>query len=55
MAGGRKLLAEALGISRQAFYGWKRIPVGHVLKIEQLIERRRTRYEMRPDVYPLKN
>ena len=52
MAGSRKVLAGALGITTQALYGWKRIPVSHVLKIEELIERRLTRYQMRPDVYP---
>ena len=55
LAGGPKVLADELGITRQAFYGWTRIPVGHVLKIEKLIERRRTRYQMRPDIYPLKS
>ena len=54
MAGGPKALAAALGIHRQAFYGWKRIPVDHVLKIEKLVERRLTRYQMRPDIYPFK-
>ena len=55
LAGGKKVLADALGISREALYCWKQIPVGHVLKIEELVERRLTRYQMRPDIYPLKS
>ena len=55
LAGGPKVLADALGITRQACSGWKRIPVDHVLKIEKLIERRFTRYQMRPDIYPFKS
>lgn len=42
-------LAETLGVSKQAVSMWHRIPVLHVLKIEQAIGVPRT--TQRPDVY----
>jgi len=42
-------LADALGVSKQAVSMWHRIPVLHVLKIEQVLGVHRT--IQRPDVY----
>ncbi|NIW50572.1 MAG: hypothetical protein GWN14_29285 [candidate division Zixibacteria bacterium] len=47
--GSKYRLAKDLGISTQAVYQWRRIPVEHVLKIEEMTGV--TRYEMRPDIY----
>ena len=49
-AKGRYQLAKALGISPQAIYGWKRVPVERVLQVEQLTGIPRS--ELRPDFYP---
>jgi DNA-binding transcriptional regulator YdaS (Cro superfamily) len=48
--GGRRRLAEELGVTRQAVEGWRRVPVGHVLRIEALTGI--SRQDLRPDVYP---
>ena len=49
-AGSGARLATHLGVSRQCVYMWTRIPVEHVLRIENLTGI--PRYRMRPDVYP---
>lgn len=49
-ADGAAALARQLGIERQAVSQWRRIPVHHVLTIEQLTGI--PRHELRPDVYP---
>ena len=50
LAGGGAHLAEYLGIERQAVYQWTRVPVEHVLRIENLTGI--PCYRMRPDIYP---
>ena len=47
-AGGRAKLAEALNISRQTTYQWKRVPFEHIKKIEELTGM--SRHELRPDL-----
>jgi DNA-binding transcriptional regulator YdaS (Cro superfamily) len=47
---GRYQLARALGISPQAIYGWRRVPGGRVLQVEELTGIPRS--ELRPDLYP---
>lgn len=53
-AGGQPSLAKLLGISEQAVSKWKRngVPAERVLEIERLTEKRVTRHELRPDLYP---
>lgn len=52
-AGGVNALAAALGIKRQAFYQWPRVPPERVLPIEHATNGKVTRHQMRPDLYPL--
>lgn len=47
--GGVPKLAEELGISRQAIYQWRAIPLEHVAKIERLTKI--PLRELRPDVF----
>ena len=49
-AGGGVRLAEALGLTRQAVYQWKHVPVDHVLMVEQVTGM--PRHRLRPDIYP---
>jgi DNA-binding transcriptional regulator YdaS (Cro superfamily) len=52
-AGSRSALGRLLGISRIAIYKWKKVPVKHVLTIENSLGRKEfSRYKVRPDVYP---
>ena len=46
----RAKLAARLGISKQAIGAWRKVPVEHVLTIEELF--RIPRHRMRPDIYP---
>lgn len=46
----RTKVAGHLGITPQAISQWERVPVMHVLKIEQLTGV--PRHELRPDIYP---
>ena len=46
-------LAKTLQVTPQAISQWVRVPVMHVLKIEQLTGV--PRHELRPDVYPPPN
>jgi DNA-binding transcriptional regulator YdaS (Cro superfamily) len=43
-------LAKRLGITRNAFYAWHRVPAERVLQIEKITGI--SRHEMRPDLYP---
>lgn len=49
-AGGPTKLAEALGITQAAVSQWERVPIQHVLKIEELYKI--DRHDLRPDIYP---
>lgn len=49
-AGGTRPLAKALGITAEAIYVWKEVPVMRVLDVERITGVPRT--ELRPDVYP---
>lgn len=54
--GSQSRLATALNLKPMAISQWKRrgrIPVEHVLAIEQLTGGQVTRHEMRPDLYPI--
>lgn len=51
-AGGPQGLAAALGIKRQAFYQWNRVPAERVLEIERATNGAVTRHQLRPDLYP---
>jgi DNA-binding transcriptional regulator YdaS (Cro superfamily) len=53
LAGGGAALARHLGITRPALAYWRRIPAKHVLNVERAINKKRTRHQMRPDIYPL--
>lgn len=48
--GGTRALADALGITPEAIYLWKEVPVLRVLEVERLTGVRRE--ELRPDIYP---
>lgn len=47
--GGTYVVAEMLGVSRQAVEKWVRIPPRHVLRVEA--ESGVSRYELRPDIF----
>jgi DNA-binding transcriptional regulator YdaS (Cro superfamily) len=49
-AGGGARLSRALGLTRQAVYLWKHVPVDHVLVVEQVTGI--PRHDLRPDIYP---
>lgn len=49
-AGGINALADRLGIKRQAFYMWRRVPAERVLDIEAATGV--SRHDLRPDIYP---
>ena len=49
-AGGDAKLARELGISIQAVWQWKRVPVTRVLDVERITGV--PRHELRPDFYP---
>lgn len=49
-AGGVRALARALGIDHSTIVGWRQIPAGHVIAIENLLAI--PRRELRPDLYP---
>lgn len=53
-AGDQRQLAAKLDISMQAIDKWKAtgVPAERVLQIERVTERRITRHELRPDLYP---
>jgi DNA-binding transcriptional regulator YdaS (Cro superfamily) len=51
--GSRAALGRLLGISRIAVSRWDKVPVKHVLTIENSLGRKEfSRYKVRPDVYP---
>lgn len=50
-AGGRRQLAEAIGVSRQNIYKWRKVPAEQVMKVEKVTGVPRS--ELRPDIYPL--
>lgn len=45
-------LARHLGLHRQALASWDRIPAKHVIGVEEFLDKKITRHEMRPDIYP---
>ncbi len=52
LVGGVPALADMLGVKRQTFYQWQRVPAERVLQIETATQGKLTRHEMRPDLYP---
>lgn len=48
-AGGSRLIARAIGITRQAVEQWESVPAKHVLAVERISGV--SRYELRPDIY----
>lgn len=55
--GSQRCLAQHLNITQQAVSSWisvaKRVPAEYVLKMEKLTNGKVTRYELRPDLYPI--
>lgn len=49
-AGGITRLSTALGLSRTAVSGWRRVPAERVLAVERISGV--SRYVLRPDLYP---
>lgn len=49
--------ASALGVSQMTISVWckTRVPAEHVIKIEKLTDGLVTRYDLRPDIYPLED
>lgn len=54
-AGSASALARLLGVTPQAVGQWKRAPAERVLLIEQVMEGKVTRYDLRPDIYGTKD
>lgn len=56
IAGGQGSLAKILGIKQSYVWNWlnrdNKVPAEYVLKIEEAVNGRVTRYELRPDIYP---
>lgn len=55
-AGGQSALARHLGITHQAVQSWcsrNKIPAERVIQVEQIINGKITRHELRPDLYPI--
>lgn len=56
IAGGLKPLASLLGLKHyQVIQHWRnsgRVPADHVLALERATNRKVTRHELRPDLYP---
>lgn len=48
-AGGRKALAAAIGVTRQAIEQWRRVPAERVLDVERVS--RVSRHDLRPDIF----
>jgi DNA-binding transcriptional regulator YdaS (Cro superfamily) len=48
-AGSRGALARKIGISRQAVWGWKKIPVDRLKDVERVT--RIPRHKLRPDIF----
>lgn len=53
--GGPSELAKKLGVKRQAFYQWPKVPSERVLQIEAATGGEITRHDLRPDLYPLES
>lgn len=51
-AGGATKLADTIGVTRQAISQWDRCPAERVIAVERAAEKRVTRHELRPDLYP---
>ncbi len=50
IVGSIRQLAKDLGVTRQALYGWKQVPVEQILPIEKATGGKVTRHQMRPDL-----
>jgi DNA-binding transcriptional regulator YdaS (Cro superfamily) len=53
-AGGVSKLASLIGVRQNAVSNWRtrgQVPAEHCLSIEQAVEGKVTRYELRPDVF----
>ncbi|WP_419952513.1 Cro/CI family transcriptional regulator [Methylobacterium sp.] len=48
-AGGRKALAAAIGVTRQAIEQWRRVPAERVLDVERISKV--SRHALRPDIF----
>ena len=53
VVGSKSAIARHLGITKGAVSQWTIIPAEHVLEIERLTGGAVTRYELRPDRYPI--
>ena len=53
VVGSKAAIARHLGITKGAVSQWTIIPAEHVLEVEKLTGGRVTRYELRPDRYPI--
>lgn len=56
MLGGQSATARVLGVKQQAVWSWinrdQKIPIKYVLIVETLLNKKVSRYELRPDIYP---
>lgn len=54
ICGGQRKLANKLNVTQQAVSKWLHnvVPASHVVSIEKATERKVTRYDLRPDLYP---
>lgn len=57
VAGSQSALARAIGVRQCHIWNWlnrnKKVPASQVLKIEEALQGKVTRFELRPDIYPL--
>jgi len=52
-AGGASALGRSLGITSQAISQWDIVPAERVIAVERATDGKITRYELRPDLYPI--
>lgn len=55
--GGQAIFAERLGLKQPTISTWitvyRRAPAKHAIAIEKLTQGKITRYQLRPDIYPI--
>ncbi len=57
LAGGQSALARKLGVRQGNVWSWlnrsKRVDENYAIPVEKAVESKVTRYELRPDLYPI--
>lgn len=51
LAGGRRALAQQLGLTKLAIREWKRVPIQHVRRVSEITGL--PPHDIRPDIFPV--